>query len=177
MDAFPVTFDEAAAFVDKNHRHHDPPVRVRFVVGAEKDGRLVGVAMVGRPVAKALNWRVVAEVNRCCTDGTRNACSFLYARCVTIARAMGYNALITYTLDEESGASLRAAGWWGERTAVDERSWNSPSRPRDTPSLGPKTRWVYLLREWQDVPDLGLEAAPSPQQSLFADTALHRKAT
>lgn len=168
MDAYPVTLEQANAFVAHHHRHHAPVTGARFCMGAVHAGRLVGVAIVGRPVARRLDWRVVAEVTRCCTDGTRNACSFLYARCVATARALGYNALLTYTLDSEAGASLRAAGWWGEREATPGRSWDTPSRPRaaEAQVLGSKTRWLYLLREWQDAPDLGASAAPDRQQLL-----------
>jgi hypothetical protein len=54
---------------------------------------------------------------------------------------MGYRRLITYTLQTESGASLRASGWAmvGERK---QRSWNMPGRPRmESPDIGPKFLW------------------------------------
>ena len=35
----------------------------------------------------------------------------LYAASARAAKAMGYRKIITYTLDSESGSSLRAAGW------------------------------------------------------------------
>ena len=79
--------------------------------GTEADGRLAGVAIVGRPVSRYLDDGKTLEVNRLCTDGTKNACSFLYAAAARAARAMGYQRIITYTLDTEGGASLRAAGW------------------------------------------------------------------
>ncbi len=48
------------------------------------------------------------EVLRVATDGTRNACSFLYSRVFRIARLIGYQRVITYTLAEESGISAGA---------------------------------------------------------------------
>jgi len=86
--------------------------------------------MVGRPVARAIDQQQVVEVTRCCTDGTRNACSFLYSGSAEVARHKGFAAIITYTMTRESGASLRALGWWGEEDATPGRSWDVPNRPR-----------------------------------------------
>ncbi len=110
--AVPLTFSQAAAFVAEHHRHHKPPPGTKFVLGvAKEDGALVGVAMVGRPVARAFDDGETLEVNRTCTDGTPNANSFLYSRAWAAAKALGYRRLITYTQAGESGASLRGAGW------------------------------------------------------------------
>lgn len=137
----PVSFAEANAFVAKHHRHHKPVTGCKFAVAAADDGRVVGVALVGRPVARSLDDGWTLEVNRLCTDGHRNACSMLYAAAWRAARALGYQKLITYTLDTEPGASLRAAGWRVVgRTAGG--SWHCPSRPRvDTHPLQAKLRW------------------------------------
>ena len=125
-----VEFAEACAFVAERHRHHDPSVGHRFSIGAEHNGRLIGVATIGRPVASGIPKREVVEVNRCCHDGTPNAGSFLYGLAARVARDLGFRALVTYTLTTESGASLRAAGWWPE--VLDERSdsatWATDSR-------------------------------------------------
>ena len=102
---------------------------------------IVGVAIIGRPVARMLCDGWTLEVTRCCTNGTRNACSALYAASWRAARAMGYKKLVTYTLKSENGASLKASNWKivGEVTA---RSWNCQSRPRvDTYPLQAKLRW------------------------------------
>lgn len=137
----PITFAEANAFVAANHRHHKPVTGSKFCVAAADTLRVVGVAMVGRPVARALDDGWTLEVNRCCTDGTANACSMLYAAAWRAARALGYRKLITYTLPEEGGASLRAAGW-RVVAQTDGGSWNCPSRPRvDTHPLQGKLRW------------------------------------
>lgn len=125
----PITLAEANAFVAKHHRHHKPTVGHIFSVAVSVCDEVRGVAIVGRPVARALQDGYTAEVNRVAVDGTPNACSMLYATCWRAARALGYRKLITYTLASESGISLRAAGWHviGQTTG---RSWDVPGRPR-----------------------------------------------
>jgi hypothetical protein len=124
-----VELAEANAFVDSLHRHHKKVVGHKFSLGAMENERLVGVAIVGRPVARRRDDGVTLEVTRLCTDGTRNACSFLYGACARAAFALGYERIGTYTLQDEGGASLRASGWRliGQRGGG---SWNVPSRPR-----------------------------------------------
>jgi hypothetical protein len=107
----PVTFRQAQAFIAEHHRHHKPPRGMRFCLGVAQGGLLVGVATVGRPVARGYNDGVTLEVNRTCTDGTPNANSMLYGAAWRAAKALGYQRLITYTQEGESGTSLRAAGW------------------------------------------------------------------
>ena len=130
----PATLTAAREFVGRHHRHHSPPVGGLFAVGVSdvEDGSLgdyAGLAIVGRPVARHLDDGVSCEVTRCCTDGSRNACSMLYGACARAARALGYRRIVTYTLAEESGASLRGAGWRRDGV-VEYKSWDSPSRPR-----------------------------------------------
>jgi hypothetical protein len=107
----PLTFAQACAFVAQHHRHHKPPPGTKFVLGVASDAGLVGVAMVGRPVARHYDDGLTLEVNRTCTDGTPNANSALYGAAWRAAKALGYCRLITYTQAGESGASLRGAGW------------------------------------------------------------------
>jgi hypothetical protein len=129
MNITPINLDEANAFVEIHHRHHKPVVGYKFAIAASGDLFVHGVAIVGRPVARHLDDGWTLEVNRCCTDGTRNACSMLYASAWKAAKALGYRRLITYTLPEEGGASLRGAGWKliGLRAGGN---WNVKSRPR-----------------------------------------------
>lgn len=141
LSLVPVTQKEAFAFVERLHRHHNPPRGSKFQLAAAQDGEIVGVVLVGRPVARHADDGWTLEVNRCCTDGTRNACSFLYAAAWRATKALGYRRLITYTLPEESGASLRGAGWRliGE---AGGRSWDCPSRPRvDAHPTQTKLKW------------------------------------
>ena len=123
-----VPLSEANAFVAQHHRHHKPVTGHKFSIGCMKDGRLAGVAIVGRPVSRYLDDGLTLEVNRLCTDGTPNACSFLYGAAWRAARALGYRKIVTYILDTESGASLRAAGWDCAGLAGGKR-WTGSRRP------------------------------------------------
>ena len=91
---------------------------------------LVGVAVVGRPVARLLQDSLTLEITRVATDGTPNACSLLYAAAWQAAKALGYRRLVTYTQAGESGASLRAAGWRTVAARPPSPGWSRPSRPR-----------------------------------------------
>lgn len=141
MTLTPITLREARAFVDRHHRHHPAPQGGIFAVAASVGGEVVGVAIVGRPVARMLQDDWTAEVVRLCTLGHRNAPSMLYGAAWRAARAMGYRRLVTYTLPEEGGASLRGAGWKliGE---AGGGSWSRESRPRvDLHPMQTKLRW------------------------------------
>ena len=67
-------------------------------------------------------------MTRLCTTGERNVCSMLYSAAARAARAMGYRKIITYTLDTEDGASIRAAGWTCAGSAGGIR-WTGQRRP------------------------------------------------
>jgi hypothetical protein len=138
----PTSLREANAFVAEHHRHNRPVAAGVCVVAVHADDRLCGVAILGRPVARKLEDGFTAEVRRVCTDGTPNACSMLLRAAWRAAKALGYRNVITYTLREEGGASLRAAGF----KLITERAgggrWNGPGRPAaDTHPLGYKCRW------------------------------------
>ena len=108
----PISLKEANTFVAQHHRHHKPVVGHKFSISCvDANGNLHGVAIVGRPVSRYLDDGLTLEVNRLCTDGTKNACSMLYAAAWRAARDMGYQRIYTYILETENGASLRAAGW------------------------------------------------------------------
>lgn len=111
LDLVPISLKEANAFVERYHRHHRPVTGHKFSIAAAVGGRIVGVAIVGRPVARFLDNGWTLEVARLCTDGTPNACSFLYGAAWRVAKNLGYKKLITYILMSEKGTSLKAAGW------------------------------------------------------------------
>ena len=144
MEAVPVHLREANEFVAQYHRHSLPTVGGKFAVGAAVDGKLVGVAIAGRPVARKLDDGRTLEVLRVCTDGTPNACSFLYARVKKIAVLLGYGAVITYTLQDEAGASLKAVGARivGE---VQPKEWDVPSRKRKSQAVYAEAKWKWKL--------------------------------
>ena len=137
----PITFRETQAFIKTHHRHHPPMKGWKFGIAVNDGTKIVGVVSVGRPVSRTLDNGFTLEVTRCCTDGTHNACSFLYAAAWRAARAMGYLRLITYTLTSESGSSLRAAGW---KILYQTKggTWNRPNRFRlDSAPTEPKLCW------------------------------------
>ncbi len=148
----------ANQYVLANHRHNSKVLVHRFSIACYDDDRLCGVAIVGNPSARLLDDGKTVEVKRLCTDGTKNACSILYGRCARIAKDMGFEKIITYTLEEEGGASLRASGFLVEATGVGgKRGWDTPSRPRVVHDvtlfgevtasypLGEKIRWFKNL--------------------------------
>lgn len=140
----PLPLAEANAFVEQHHRHHKPVIGHKFSIGCSQGGEIVGVAIIGRPVARRLDDGATLEVNRCATDGTKNACSWLYGRAWKAAQALGYKRLVTYTLPEEGGASLNGAGWRcvGLKGKKDGKGWSSKNRPRvDKHPLQMKLRW------------------------------------
>lgn len=141
----PITLEEANAFVETHHRHHDPVIGHKFSIAVSDETDTVrGVAIVGRPVARRLDNGYRVEVNRVATDGARNACSMLLGACRRVAKELGYKEILTYTLESEGGASLRAAGWQclGKATTKPGQGWNQPSRPRvDTHPLQQKLKW------------------------------------
>lgn len=137
----PISLAEANEFVTRHHRHHPPVIGHKFSIAAVANDEVVGVVIVGRPVSRHRDDGLTLEVTRLCTDGTRNACSFLYGKAAKAAFAMGYRRIGTYTLPDEGGASLRAAGWKliGETPG---KSWSVPSRPRvDRHELGQRDIW------------------------------------
>jgi hypothetical protein len=139
----PVSFATAAAFVATWHRHNRPPVGHKFSIGVADENTLVGVAMVGRPVARNFDDGLTLEVNRTATDGTPNANSMLYGAAARATFALGYRRLVTYTQASERGGSLRAAGWHVVAERPARSGWTAPSRPREDRGVDhmPRTLW------------------------------------
>ncbi len=136
--AVPLSLVEANQFIIEHHRHHKPVQGHKFSIGAAIESEIVGVVIVGRPVARRRDDGMTLEVMRLCTDGTPNACSFLYGRGAKAAFALGYSRIGTYILKSEPGTSLKAVGW-KMIAETPGRSWSVPSRPRvDTHPLEPR---------------------------------------
>lgn len=126
---YPISFRDACEFVKTHHRHLRPPQGHKFSISCVNNGHVVGVCIVGRPVSRHLDNGVTLEIRRVATDGTKNACSFLYAAAWRTARNLGYKKLITYILSSENGKSLYAADF----KCVGEAgggNWHSENRPR-----------------------------------------------
>jgi len=146
LELQPIKFAEAKAFVNEHHRHNIAPVGHKYSIGLSDGEKVVGVAMVGRPIARHNDDGTTLEVLRVCVlDGYKNACSKLYAAAWHVAKNLGYKRLITYTLVSEPGTSLKAAGWKViGQTQHKPKGWNVPSRPRVMPDRYPteqKTIW------------------------------------
>lgn len=142
----PVTLKVAQEYVRENHRHNKPPVGHKFSIGLYDGDKLVGTATAGRPVSRALDNGLTLEVTRTCTDGTRNANSMLYGAIVRAATALGYRKCVTYTQHDESGASLRGAGWTPVKQLEARNGWDAPSRRRGDIGSGgvARIRWERI---------------------------------
>lgn len=139
----PITLRDANVLVKRWHRHHRPPQGGLFAIAVVRQGESepCGACIVGKPVARMLDDGWTVEVTRVATDGTKNACSMLYRAAWRAAKAMGHKRLVTYTLEQEGGASLRASGFKliGE---AGGGSWSRPNRPRvDRHPQQAKIRW------------------------------------
>jgi len=141
LELSPITLTEANEFVRQLHRNHLPVVGHKFSIAVWDGEKVRGVAIIGRPVSRNLDDGWTLEVNRVCTDGAKNACSMLYGAAWRASKAMGYKKLFTYTLPDEPGTSLRAAGWRliGE---TQGGNWSRTSRPRiETQHQQRKLKW------------------------------------
>ncbi len=149
LEVRPLTLKQANEMVAGLHRHHKPARGHRFSLGVYDLAlkAFVGAAIVGRPVARGVNYETTAEVTRLVTDGTKNACSFLYSAAARAAREMGFRKIQTYILETESGISLKAAGWEFEAETAGG-SWNGGCRVgrRDDQPLCKKQRWAKALK-------------------------------
>ncbi|MDF7815370.1 XF1762 family protein [Hymenobacter sp. YC55] len=144
----PLPFDQAKAYVGRHHRHNEPPVGHVFSVGCYFDGVLVGVAIVGRPVARALDNGNTLEVTRVCTQGHPDACSKLYAACQQRARLRGCRKLITYTLQSEKASSVRGANFVLASGKAGGAKWTGKrqaTRPSGATAQKLKCRWEIAL--------------------------------
>ena len=140
----PISLKQANEFVSNHHRHNKPVAGHKFSIGLFDDNnKLIGMAICGRPVARMADDGLTLEVLRVCTDGTRNANSMLYSRVKKIAQIMGYKKVLTYTLAEESGASLRAVAAQKD-AVVKPREWSREKRKRETQKVygKEKVRWI-----------------------------------
>jgi hypothetical protein len=145
-----IELKEANAYVTANHRHHKAVRGHRFSLACYEDGRLCGVAIVGRPRSRRIDQHMTVEVLRLCSDGTKNVCSKLYGACRRAAKALGYHRLITYTLADENGKSLLASGFSYCYTSKGG-SRNQPGRPRtDQATVCPKHLYEIIMVRKED---------------------------
>jgi hypothetical protein len=163
-----IELSEANALVEQWHRHHKKAQGHRFSIGVYdgKKKEVVGAAIIGRPVARAINWHTTVEIVRLVSNGTKNACSILYAASDRIAKELGYEKIQTYILDTESGVSLLASGWICEDNNVGGgHGWHSREGRRDDQPENKKQRWSKVLNSltpnWRSVDE---EKLSTPQK-------------
>lgn len=154
----PIFQKPANRFIAEEHDHHKPVVGSIFQIGLQLSDGIVGVAICGRPVGHKIDYKTVIEVTRCCVTRKvkiKNGCSKLYSACARIAKEMGYHKIITYTLDSESGVTLKASGWYIDKEKAGGKSWNSSGdRIRTNIDMfgekkypeEMKTRWAKILK-------------------------------
>lgn len=144
----PITVKAAAKWVRETHRHLPNVQGGLFAVAIAADNELRGVAIAGNPPRV---WQGTGRVviSRVSTDGAQNGCSMLYGAICRAAKALGYREAWTYTLPEEPGTSLRAAGFI-DMGLTDGGEWSRPSRAR-SPTARPdkKRRWMRPLAQGQ----------------------------
>lgn len=144
----PLNLSQANQIVDLWHRHHRPCVGHRFSIGAVVNtGRICGVLIAGRPVSRMVDQTMILEVSRVATDGTSNACSFLLGAAARIGKNMGFAKIQTFTLETESGSSLKAAGW-EFHGKTNGGAWSRKKRKRvDDQPICRKNKWIKDLND------------------------------
>ncbi len=172
IEVRPIELVEANKFVTAYHRHHKSVVSHRFSICAVSEAKIVGVAIVGRPVARMTDQLRTIEVTRLCTDGTPNACSALYAAAARVGSALGFEKIQTFVLESESGHSLRATGWEFDGVNGGGQWKHSDGKPRrtDQPTES-KSRWCRHLNPRLDFERRFVNKSKSLQTTLFEEDA------
>jgi len=143
-------------WIKQHHRHNAPPAGWKWAHAVYNGDDLVGIAWVGRPVSRVLQEQGIVEVNRCCVhpgmvphDLVRNTCSMLYGAAVREAKRRKLPAVITYTRADESGVSVKAAGFEiyempGDKKPgiVRGKHWGHSGRQRKKHEIIDKVRWI-----------------------------------
>lgn len=150
----PMTIKAATKVVAKVHRRKKKLTGALWAVQVRCEGRLAGVAVVGRPVARMLQGEGdflcerLEVVRVAVVESTPNGCSMLYGACSRAARGMGALSLHTYTRHDEPGTTLRAAGWVrdenerGDPLLFGGGQGDRPARPRPhREDDAPRHRW------------------------------------
>lgn len=155
----PIFRDPAFRYVAEHHRHNDPPEGWLFGVSVWEGEQICGVGIVSRPTGRLLQDARTVEITRVCTpsvSASRNTCSMIYARLCRAAEAIGYQRAVTYTLEGESAASVRAAGFIEDGLTPARGSLETGGRrrfhdqveifPSERRPKGAKVRWVRWLK-------------------------------
>jgi hypothetical protein len=141
------TIRRAQCLVSVWHRHLKRIQGGLFAVQViDSNGDPVGVGIAGNPCQE---WQGSGRfvITRVATSGADNACSMIYGALCRAGKALGYHEAWTYTLPEEPGTSLRAAGFI-DMGLTDGGEYDRPSRARK-PAVRPepKRRWLRPLSD------------------------------
>ena len=149
LSCIPLTLKDANKFVKEFHRHNKDCRGHRFSIGAIYKDELVGVAIIGRPIARKLDQKLIAEVLRNCVkpDAPKGTCSFLYSKAIQVWQVLGGKKVITYTLETEKGSSLKAVSFKNvSKTPVFKYGWtNRKNRILPETQKLRKVRWEKEL--------------------------------
>ena len=165
----PINIKQANKFIEQFHRHHHSVPGCKFCLGVAEGSSLIGVAVVGLPLSRHLMDGETLEVRRTCTDGTKNANSMLYGAAWRVTQGLGYHRLLTYTLPEESGASLRAVGWTC-CGLCGGGSWDTQNSNRPRLSRHPqcqKLRWEITTQDYLKFLPVEFEGQRVDSQIMF----------
>lgn len=146
----PISLKDASGWVEYMHRHNSGVKFHKFSLALNSvEGRIVGVLIAGTPAARHQNDGHTLELRRtCCDERYHNVCSALMGKAVRVGKELGYTRFITYTIPEESGSSLAAAGFQRAGVAKGGKevyAWDHKSRRRKKPARypsGDKQRWI-----------------------------------
>ncbi len=156
----PCTLKKANDFIEVYHRHSVRTSRDggKFAIAVSYGIYIIGVAVVGNPLSATLMDGSTAEVLRACVlpDAPKNCNSLLYGACRRIWFEMGGAKIITYTLIEESGHSLKAAGWTMAALTqpVDIKTWGK----KDHLKRQEQALYAKRKRRWEAV-NTGVDVA------------------
>ena len=142
----PCTIRRAKEWIKQTHRHLPMVNGGLFAVALESDsGALLGVAMAGHGPQEWQGTKRLIITRVAVADDVKNGCSRLYGAICRAGKALGYIEAWTYTLPEESGTSLRAAGfqYMGMTDGGDHGRSARPRKPAVRPE--PKHRWRRIL--------------------------------
>jgi hypothetical protein len=183
----PVQLEKANEYVENVHRQHFATPMGRWAIACvDTTGYVHGVVIIGNVLARAFDDGLAAEVLRCCTDGTPNAPSILYAAAWKAVKFMGFRHMYTYTLGpefNENGASLKSLkdmGWVLEDSAAGGAPWNHKSRSTKTGEKLPpglkKLRWAIHAQDPFPIEEIRwpvfVNPSESPIETLWGDPVI-----
>ena len=83
----------------------------KFTIGLKFNGKLIGVGIAGRPIARLLdNGRNLEILRVCVKGGYPDALARIYSRIIEIAQLMGYKKIIIYSSDRNNHSPLIEIG-------------------------------------------------------------------